>query len=85
MEYMIVSTRNGYVKTPAGLDSAFTMNIADAHVFTNFDEAKLHADVLNSTIWQRPAGGKWAPHYTPHNTYNPDTVTQIRRRLYATD
>lgn len=74
--YIIVHTRKGYVKVPDGIRSSFTQNIADAHKFTKFEDAKPHADELMASVWQGDTS--WNPYYTPENKPNYGVIDQLR-------
>lgn len=76
-EYIIVHTQNGYVQKPAGLNSVFTQDIADAHVFTKFEAAKTHADMILGWVWEKRDDGRWMPYYVPANTINHDAIDKM--------
>ena len=83
-QYIIVHTRYGYLsKVGDGLLSDFSKDIADAVTFTNFEQVKTLCDTYMACAWMREGNGSYKSYYEPSNKFNPDTLDEIRRNLYA--
>lgn len=77
-EYIIV-TMHGYVMNA---DLAFTHDIADALITTNFQKAIDLCGRCMGTIWRRVNGGKWEMYCQPSNRFDPGSADELLKEIF---
>lgn len=78
-EYIIV-TMHGYVMNA---DLAFTHDIADALITTNFQKAiDLCKRCALGTVWHRVDGGKWERWCQPSTRFDPKSADEILKEIF---